>query len=131
MELQEPREEPLEYAYGDVTFLVKRRATAYDRFVVVTQKDAGAFAEACVRQMVAGWRGVTSKGKPVAYGYDLIKFLPPLEGRNIYLLLADFIQRETDLLGEREDPQRKNDSREPSGGSSPVGASSAQRREPA
>lgn len=108
MELvKEQAEQPLEFKYQDAVFLVKRHATGYDRFVVVTSEKSRDFLEETIRRMVVGWRNVTMDGKPVPYSFDALKLFPHSARENVFVLLADFIHQHTDIL-KKEVPAEKN-----------------------
>jgi len=98
-------ERPLEFVAGDVTFLVKPKASAADKFVVIMGKDTASFMRAVIERMVVGWRGVTQEGKPIAYNPALLDMLP--NGKdNVLLSLGNFILNSTDIV--KEDAEAKN-----------------------
>jgi len=98
-------EKPLEFVTGEVTFLVKPRASAADKFCVIMGKDAASFMRAAIERMVVGWKGVTKDGKPVAYNATMLDLLPN-GGDNVLLSLGNFILEKTDLV--KEDSEAKN-----------------------
>lgn len=98
-------EKPLEFTQADVTFLVKPRATAADKFAVVMCATTAEFMRTAIRQMVTGWRGVTSEGKPIAYSPDMLDRLPSTK-ENILLSLGNFVISNTDIV--KEESEAKN-----------------------
>lgn len=92
-------EAALEHQHADVVFLVKPKATAYDRLQVVMAQQPTEFMERAIRQMVVGWKGVTDgEGKAVPYNFDALKLLPdPDPKKGILLTLGTFILEHTDV----------------------------------
>lgn len=99
-------EKPLEFKHGEVTFLVKPKASAADKFAAMMAKDPHEFARVAMRRMVMGWSGVTSGGKPVVYAPDLLDQLPPHEGGNPLVALGEYIVKHTDIA--KVDEKAKN-----------------------
>lgn len=134
MELAKPQE-PLKFAYKDVTFLVRPKSIEADRLEVwgsgqvedgkIISKQAE-FVKALIRCMVVGWEGVTEDGKPVPYSFETFLARFPNQGRgeaNVFLQLGDFIFEKTDIW--KQDEAEKNASRAQSAGSSTLEPSTA------
>lgn len=93
------KEQPaLEFQQGEVTFLIKPKASGYDRMQVVMAKDTTEFMERVLQQMVTGWKGVTVDGKPAPYSFGAVKLLPEESIDSAILLkLANFVIENTDV----------------------------------
>ena len=136
MELLE-EQEPLKFKWEDAIFLVKPRATVYDKFnldmsgrpekvkgKLVAKFDNVELGRLLVKLFVIGWENVTLKGKPVPYDYETLeKQMPADRTRDFYLAITDFIVKETDVF--KKDIELKNDSRRLSNGSAPDAGSTA------
>lgn len=118
--------------YKDVTFLVKSRATAYDKFLI-SMSPAGevkgnevkftnriAFFRVLVERFVVGWEGVTLDGKPAPYSFELLESsFPSSADDDVFIRLGSFVIENTDVF--KRDAEIKNASGEQSNGApSPV-----------
>lgn len=124
MELLKPQA-PLKYKHGDVTFLIKPKASSGDRLEIILSGSANSkgaivvsradYIRALIKRFVVGWEGVTLDGKEVAYSFELLdENFPKQDGDDVMLMLGDFIFRNTDIKsGESE--LKKESRRQPSG----------------
>lgn len=91
-------EQPLEMSYGEMTFLIKPKATAFDRLQALMAQTPTEFMERVIRQMVIGWKGVSQDGVSVKYSFDLLKLLPETEpNKSVLLTLGNFVLENTDV----------------------------------
>lgn len=98
-------DKPLEFAHGDVTFYVKPKAAAADKFSVAFTQNTAEFMRTVIRQMVVGWKGVTSDGSPVRYSPEMLDRLPGSAKDNVLMSLGNFILDSTDIT--KEDAEAK------------------------
>ena len=108
MELIDPsKSKTVEFKHGDVTIIAKTEANEEDRLragfagrakgAPWTSEQNANFCKVVCQTMVIGWKGVTHEGKPVDYDFELLKHLPRIAGKNLFLELGLFLIRETDI----------------------------------
>ena len=108
MELIDPtKAKTIEYKHGDVTIVAKTEANEDDRLRAgFAGRTKGApwsseqnanFCRIVCQLMIVDWKGVTHEGKPVDYDFDLLKHLPRIAGKNIFLELGLFLIKNTDI----------------------------------
>jgi hypothetical protein len=107
------QQEPLEFVYKDVTFIIRATATARDKFAVDMcgeftdgkfVLDRVAFYHKLIQLFVTGWRGVTQDGKDVPYRYDTMMTLFPADPNlDVFLKLGTFIAAETGIFQAADD----------------------------
>ncbi len=112
-------EAPLEMPYKDAVFLIKKRATAYDKFLLAmsgkvegnTTKFAPSdFYRVLAQQFVVGWRGVTREGEKISYSWAALESAFPSDPEDdVFLRLGTFILENTDVF--KTDISLKKDSR--------------------
>lgn len=103
-------EQLLKFTWNDVTFLVKPRAGAMDKFELDTRGDLAAdgtvtmsrtiFYRVLVERFVVGWEGVTEDGRPVPYSFARIERLPALPDDDLIFKLGAYIATQTNVLAE-------------------------------
>jgi hypothetical protein len=97
----------VEFKWGDVTFFVKKEANEDDHMQAVFAgrtkgehwgaEEKAHFCRLVCRLMVTGWKGVTHNGKDVDFDFELLKDIPKLPGRSLFLELGMFIIKNTDI----------------------------------
>ena len=103
MELKKSDEKALEFKHGDVTFLVKPKATAMDRLQVVMAHTPEDMLTRAIKQMVIGWQGVTDGGKDAPYTYESLSSIPePIPNDSVMMKLGYFVMEKTDVIGSKE-----------------------------
>jgi len=90
--------QPKEFKYGDMVVAIKSVASSADRLeVALSGGGAESYKVAC-RCMILGWRGFTRDGKDIPFSPLEFANIPDLPEGNFFILLGNFIAKETDIL---------------------------------
>ena len=108
MKLKRSESKTLEFHHGDAVILVKSEANEDDRLEAVFHSRAfgeswngdqkAAYCRVACRRMVVGWKNVTNeKGEELSYDFEMLKDLPKLPGKSLFVELGAFILKDTDF----------------------------------
>lgn len=116
MELQKQTEH-LEFKWKDVTFTVRGRGTAEDKFEIDVLYDvdkAGTVKvprreiyRTLIARFVTGWHGVTEGGKTVPFSLEALGRLPVAPQEDVILDLGSFIFNHCGLWPKTEETEPK------------------------